>query len=126
MGANCDRREEIDGSYRALWADSGSLRVVAREVFHSRHFQEDGGKAREADTRGREEEDADLVFAGALQRALFLRGATGALVRDDGAGSGGADRAADAEAGQAIWDGDRGSGVRARNDGAVVHRCRGE
>ena len=76
-------REDFDVSYGALWVDSGALRLVAGKIFDSRHFQEDGGKAREVDPLGRKEKNADFVFAGAFQRALFLRGATGALVRDD-------------------------------------------
>src|SRR5271155_2219376 len=111
FAASCGVREEFDVSYGALWVDSGALRVVAGETFHSRYFQEDGGEAREADPRGGEEKDADFVFARAIQRALFSRGAAGALVRDDGTGAGRADGAADAEAGQEIFDGDGGAGV---------------
>ena len=67
--------------------------------------------------RGRQEKDADSLPAGTFQRALFLRRAADALVRTDRTGSGRADHRAHAEAGEEIWDGDGGSGLRARDDG---------
>jgi hypothetical protein len=49
IGAICGVREEFDVSYGALWIDSSALPVVAGKIVHPRHFQEDGGEAREAD-----------------------------------------------------------------------------
>src|SRR5579863_4667271 len=62
-----------DGSTRALWTHSDSLRVVAREMRDQGHQQEDVGQDGEANRSRRQEKGSNSVPAGTFQRPVLLR-----------------------------------------------------
>src|SRR5208282_6501826 len=93
--------------------------MVAGEIFSRSNQTKNDGEARAVDRQRREEKGADPRVAGAVLRALFLRGTADALVRIDRACAEWPHHCAHAETRETAPNGVSRTDLRSGDDGSL-------